>query len=164
MRINKINSNYNEPSFKKMNIVNSQSWPVEILDSFVKNKDIQELTKEWAKENKNLSACFIRNSTSGMVSIYKNIEHVCSIYSRIENLQKCVQEFSKNSIKSNNSENLSPKYKEIEKYIDDFNHTIDENQKAEKFNKTTKDVQPEKKRPSFWDLVKLHLFSVKNKN
>ena len=129
MRIDKINTNFNnnKPSFKKMIIIKPEIWPTEVLDSFVKNKEVQELTKDWAKKGDNLSACCIYDSNKGIITMFKNtgLVHILEAKS-VNKLQKCVQNFTRKDIKKPLiSKEKQEKLNSVNKYVDEFNKSIE---------------------------------------
>ncbi len=132
MKINSISTipqddRTSAPNFKQMKIVKPGDWNADVLDIFVKNKEVQNLTKEWAKDGKDLGACFYNDFNKFGVTIFKDLDIVHSITSGcIDTLKKNVAEFCKKDIKV-----APPRSKEAQerldntiKYIDEFNKSL----------------------------------------
>lgn len=131
MRIDKINiintnSENSKINFKKMQIVKPEIWPLEVLDVFVKNKDIQQLTKDWAKDNENLIAFCIGGLEKYILTISKGLKLMYTLESNtLEGMQSIVHEFRQNDFNSlQMSKEKKEKLDSIKSYIDEFNKSL----------------------------------------
>ena len=141
MQIDKINTNFNnnKPAFKKMIIIKPEIWPAEVLDSFVKNKEVQELTKDWAKKGEDLTACCLCDSNSGIITMFKNTVLVHTLRAKNKaDLQYCVRNFLRKDVKTHQiSKEEQQRLDNVNKYIDEFNKTL-EGQAKQTATKTEK--------------------------
>lgn len=127
MKVGKIGTT--TPTFKKMVIVKPENWPAEVLDNFIKNKEVQELTKDFAAENRDLTACCICSERRGLVTIFKNLALFHEIEAdSIQNLQKKVTDFTRKNIKFPFlSKEEQERLDSAKKYVDEFNKTLEPN-------------------------------------
>ena len=141
MKIDKINAN-NKPVFKKMIIAKPEIWPAEVLDSFVKNKEIQELTRDLASKNRDLTACCICNAKSGIITLFNNLDLIHKFEANgAKNLQKQVEQFSRKDIKRHFiSKEEQDRLDNVQKYVEEFNKTLELRPQTDK----------PKKEKSFW--------------
>ena len=120
MKVGKIGTT--TPTFKKMVIAKPELWPAEVLDSFIKNKEVQELTKDFAAENKDLIACCLCNKIRGLVAIYKDLERICEIKAEgVQNLQKKVTDFTRKKLQNPFIKEEQERLESAKKYVDEFN-------------------------------------------
>ncbi len=132
MRIDKINiintnSENNKINFKKMQIVKPEIWPLDVLDVFVKNKDVQQLTKDWAKDNENLIAFCIGGVGKYILTISKGLKLMYTLESNtLEDMQSIVQEFRINDFNPlQMGKEKKDKLDSIKSYIDEFNKNFE---------------------------------------
>lgn len=152
MRINSI-SQEKSPNFKKMIIVKPEEWQADVLDSFIKNKDIQTLTKDWAKEGKDLSGCFHDGLLEKGVAIFKNLDIVHKINSKtIENLTKGVAEFTRKDIKiaPPRSKDAQDRLDNAVKYVDEFNKSLEKKDEKPSSLKDAGNIAAKPAKRSFW--------------
>lgn len=128
MRIDNISrTSFNDinkrPAFKKMQIVKPEIWPLEVLDVFVKNNDVQNLARDWAKENKNLLAFCIGDKGKYLLTISKELKLMYTLQAdKIQDMIKIVKDFRKNDVDTVEiSKEKKEKLDNINKYIDEFN-------------------------------------------
>lgn len=125
--ITSFNDINNRPVFKKMQIVKPEVWPLEVLDVFVKNKDVQNLAKDWSKENKNLLAFCIGDMEKYLLTISKELKLIYTLQAdNIQDMIKIVKDFRKNDIDTVEiSKEKKKKLDNIKKYIDEFNKDLE---------------------------------------
>lgn len=151
MRVENVNTSGCKPSFKKMIIAKPEIWPAEILDTFVKNKEVQELTKDFAGAGKDLTAACICGDRRCLVTLFKGLDLVHSVLGEsVPVLQKNVETFSRKDLKINlRSGKEQKRLDDINRYVDEFNKSLEEKED----NPTKTPSQPakqNKKTKSFW--------------
>ena len=152
MRINSI-SQEKSPNFKKMIIVKPEEWQADVLDSFIKNKDIQTLTKDWAKEGKDLFATFYNDSPFlKAVAIFKDLDMVTMITAKKENLPKIVAEFTRKDIKiaPPRSKDAQDRLDNAVKYVDEFNKSLEKKDEKPSSLKDAGNIAAKPAKRSFW--------------
>ena len=160
MQVEKVNKNTASLNFQKMIIVKPQIWPVEVLDTFVKNKEVQEVTKAWAAEGKDLMACCLCGDCNNLVTVFKGSELAHTLWGKtVALLQKNVETFSRKDLKINRlSEREQKRLDDIERYVDTFNKSIvvkDDTPAGTMLqSKPAKNDKPSNKFQSFWEKLK----------
>lgn len=159
MRVEKIGLN-NETSFKKLKIVSPEMWPAEVLDTFVKNKEVQELAKEWDAKNKDLSGCYYGGARRAIVNIFMDLDIVHTIEAKDNfTLQKNTEKFSRKDIViPRTSKEDQERLDNVNNYIDEFNKTLSgENKQPQTLPKKqtiTTENHSAAKPKTFWEKLK----------